>query len=224
MLLTQMPAHPDSPEPKRSIAFDQAIRTRMEELGLDEAGLADKYTRLLEIRPNERRSLIAKMLNGESEPRLKTVFNLLHPQVLNGELVIGWADSNRLKTVPNPEVLAQVIRERMSDVGFDPKESSAIYELTRQYCHLKSEGKPLNPSNHIKVIKQLIGKEPNSSLQTITTVVQALKGQVLLRWRKNIRQELPTVDAAYDLLENLPPKQSVVIEYQELGEEQEIQP
>ncbi|MBV8882933.1 MAG: hypothetical protein JO235_02885 [Chroococcidiopsidaceae cyanobacterium CP_BM_RX_35] len=43
MLLTEMPARPNAPEPKRAIAFDQALSSRMEELGLDEAGLVRRY-------------------------------------------------------------------------------------------------------------------------------------------------------------------------------------
>lgn len=222
MLLTEMPPSSNAPEQKKVIAFAQALRSRMDELGLDEAGLTNKYANFLKVSPDRRRNVLLRMLRGETEPRLKTVLNLLHPQVLNGELLIRWFDSNALQSVPTPRALAQVMQERMKDTGLNPAQPSAIYELTRRYCLLKLGSKPLNPSNHIKVIKQLISDEPNSRLQTIATVAMALSGQLLIRWRSKIRQQLQAPEAAYTLIENLPPEQPLVIEYQVLGKEQEI--
>lgn len=223
MLLTEMPARPNAPEPKRAIAFDQAIRARMEELGLGEAGLVIKYANLLKVKPELRRSLVIKTLKGETDPQLRTVFNLLHPKVLDGELFLRWTDSNDLELLPSPEILSQVIQQRMAEVGLNPVEPSAIYELTRRYCHLKSADKPLNPSNNIKVIKHLIADKPNSRLQTVATVAQALKGQLLTRWRKTIRQVLPAESkAAYAILEDLPAEETFIVEYQKMDEGQEI--
>jgi len=221
VLLTEMPVRPNAPEPKRAIAFDRAIRIRMEELGIDEAGLTNRYATLLKVHPDRRRNVVLRILRGEADPRLKTVFNLLDSRVLDGELLVRWTDSNSLRLISDSETLARALQERMREVGLNPNQPSAIYELTRRYCSLKSGNKPRNPVNYIKVVKQLIS-EPNSQVQTIATVVQALTGELLIRWKKTVRQQLQAPKAAYDFLENLPPEQTLVLEYQALGEEQGI--
>ncbi len=228
MLLTEMPARPDAPEPKRAIAFDQALRARMEELGLDEAGLVRRYADYqrsqgdLKAKAHTRRQSLLDLVNGKRDPNLKTVFSLLHPQVLDGELLIHWKGQDKPKAIPERGFLSQIVQERMREVGLEPSDPSAIYQLTRQYCDFKGGDKPINPSNNLGLTKKLIGPDPNARFQTVAIFVQILNGQILLSWRDKIRQTVEFPETAHSFIEGIPTNQSVVLEYQKMSEAQPI--
>ena len=228
MLLTEMPAHPDAPKPKRVIAFDQAIRARMEELGLDEAGLVRRYVDYqrsqgdLKAKPENRRTSLINILNGNREPNLKTVFGLLQSQVLDGELLIQWKGQDDPKTIVERASLPQIIQQRIREIGLGSDDSSAMYELTRRYCEFKSGDKAINPANHISVTREIIRPEPNSRLQTLAILVEVLNGQLLLSWRKKVRQAFEFSGNTSVLKKEFPTNRPVILEYQEMSEPQSL--
>ncbi len=211
-----------TPEPTQAIAFDQAIRDRLVELGMDEAELTYKYAGLLAVKAARRRSMLSEILKGNSDPRLKTVFSLLHPQVLDGELLIQWGNSSEFVAIAEREDLAQVIRQRMVELELNPEDSSDVYTLTRQYCILRASQENPNPANYVKVIKQMIGKDPNSRLGTVAVVAQALQGKLLLRWKQTIRQEVQSQKSVATFLQGITSENNVIIEYQNMGLAREI--
>jgi len=228
MLLTEMPARPDAPEPKRAIAFDQALRARIEELGLDEAGLVRRYVNYqrsqgdLKARSETRRKSLLELISGKRDPTLKTVFNLLDSQVLDGQLFVHWAGQDKPEIISERPLLAQIVQERMRKKGLEPKESRAIYEITRQYCDFKGKNRSLNPSNNLNLTRKLIGPNPNPRFQTVAIFVQILNGQLLLSWRRKIRQTFELPEAASTLIEDLPTNKVVVLEYQEMSKAEAI--
>lgn len=217
MLLFQVTRSSSSSQPV--IAFDQCLRKRMAELGFGEAELVDRYIAHRQAERNNKRSIPVKAVRGESDPTLATVLDLLHPEVLDGKLAVQWGNDEE-SVLPEPGALSAVLRNRMVDVGLDPAASRDLIEVTRRYLVIRYGEQGRDPWRSLNTIKQAIGDSPNPRLQTLIQIVQALGGQVLVRWQVTIRKQLP----AEDLPESLRGKSvvPVFVEYQEWSMPQEI--
>lgn len=211
MLLIEMPPSVSSSSPP-DILFDQLLRERLAELGIDEAELVRRYVAHLQVDANRRRSIPLRTLRGEAEPTFATVLALLHPDVLQGELLIQWG-SDELHVVSEAEALSSLLRERMVNLGLDPASASDQAEVTRRYLMVRYGDHRRNPWGYVKTIQQHLGEEPNPRLQTLIQVVQALGGQVLVRWQVTIRQPLPVEELPESLREK--PVAPVFLEYQD---------
>jgi len=210
VLLIEMPsASSSSPS---AIPFDQILRERLFELGIEEAELVRRYVTHLQVDANRRRSIPIRTLRGEVEPTLATALDLLHPAVLQGELLIQWGD-DELHVVSEAETLSTVLRERMVRLGLEPAAPSDQAEVTRRYLIVRYGDHNRAPWGYIKTIQQHLGEEPNPRLQTLIQVVQALGGQVLVRWQVTVRKQLPAEELPESLREK--PITPVFLEYQE---------
>jgi transcriptional regulator with XRE-family HTH domain len=91
------------------------IKTRMEELGLDLAGLNRRYCELRQRKgdaaatPNKRRGMLSRILKEESEPTLQTLQDLL--EVLGGELVIRWVKVEEVSLSPQGDTPTRNLEE-----------------------------------------------------------------------------------------------------------------
>lgn len=218
MLLIEMPPFTSSSSPP-AIPFDQILRERLDDLGIDEAELVRRYVAHLQVDANRRRSIPLRTLRGEAEPTFATVLALLHPTVLQGELLIQWG-GEELQVLSEAEALSSVLRERMVNLGLDPASASDQAEVTRRYLMVRYGDPKRDPWGHVKTIQQHLGDEPNPRLQTLIQVVQALGGQVLVRWQVTVRQPLPAEEFPESLREK--PVAPVFLEYQEWSAPQEI--
>lgn len=78
----------------------QPIKARMEQLGLDFAALNRRYCDIRQNKgdakatPNNRRGMLVRLLNEESEPTLQTFQDLI--EALDGELVIKWIQTEEI--------------------------------------------------------------------------------------------------------------------------------
>lgn len=74
-----------------------AIRQRMEELGIDLAALTRRYCDIRQAKgeasatPVNRRSMIAKAVMDDGNPKLETFLDIL--EALDGEILIQWKDT-----------------------------------------------------------------------------------------------------------------------------------
>lgn len=212
MLLIQVP-RPSSPKSQPVKTFDQCLRERMAQLGLEEAELVTRYTTNLQADRNSTRSIPIKALRGESDPTLATAFAILHSKVLNGELMLQWGKDDQL-VVPDPEAISSALKDRIIALGLDPGATSDLSEVARRYLVVRYGEQDRDRWRHVNTIHQMIGEHPNPRLQTFIQVVQALGGQVLLRWQVTVRKQLPA-EAATQVLQRNPVGQPVILEYQE---------
>lgn len=212
MLLTQVPCS-TNPKPQPAIAFDQCLRERMVQLGVEEGELVTRYTAHLQVERNSSRNIPIKAVRGESDPTLATVWDLLHSKVLDGELMIQWGRDDPF-AVAAPEVTSSTLQNRMIGLGLDPYSTSDKIELTQRYLLVRHGEQDHKPWNSIKTIEQALGESPNPRLQTFIQIVQALGGQVLIRWQVTVRKPLPADKVPPDLKE-ISGTKSVILEYQE---------
>lgn len=212
MLLAKVPRS-SSPNSQPAIAFDQCLRERMAQLGLEEAELVTCYTTHLQADRNSTRSIPIKALRGESDPTLATVIAMLHSEVLNGELMLQWGKDDGF-VVPDPEAISFALRERVIELGLDPAAARDLLEVTRRYLVVRYGDHDHKPWNHIKTIQQAIGDSPNPRVQTFIQIVQGLGGQVLIRWVDTVRRSLPADKIPPDLKE-ISGAKSVILEFQE---------
>jgi DNA-binding phage protein len=211
MLLIEMPSSASSSSPPPT-PFDQILRKRMAELGLGEAELVDRYIAHRQADRNSKRSIPVKAVRGESDPTLATVLDLLHEKVLDGKLAVQWGNDEEY-VLPDPGALSSVLRNRMVDFGLDPAAPRDLIEVTRRYLVIRYGEQDRNPWGSLNTVKQVIGDSPNPRLQTLIQVVQALGGQVLVRWQVTVRKQLPAEELPESLREK--PTTPVFLEYQE---------
>jgi hypothetical protein len=218
MLLIEMPpsANSSSPSP---IPFDRILRERLAELGIDEAELVDRYIAHRQAERNNKRSIPIKAVRGESDPSLATVLDLLHPEVLDGKLAVQWGNDEEY-VLPDPRALSSALRSRMVDVGLDPAAPRDLIEVTRRYLVIRYGEQGRDPWGSLNTVKQVIGDSPKPRLQTLIQVVQALGGQVLVRWQVTVRKQLPAEELPKSLRRR--PLAPVFLEYQEWSEPQTL--
>lgn len=212
MLLTQVPRS-TNPKPQPAISFDQCLRERMVQLGVEEGELVTRYTAHLQVERNSSRNIPIKAVRGESDPTLATVWDLLHSEVLDGELMIQWGKEDGF-VMPDPAAVSSALKERMIQLGLNPTAASDLGEVTRRYLVVRYGEQDRDRWRHVNTIQQVMGDSPNPRLQTFIQIVQGLGGQVLLRWQVTVRQPLPADKVPSDL-KKVTGAKSVIIEYQE---------
>lgn len=201
-----------SPNSQPAIGFDQCLRKRMAQLGLDEAELVDRYISHRQADRNSKRSIPIKAVRGESDPTLATVLDLLHPEVLDGKLTIQWGNDEEY-ALPDSGALSSILRDRMVGWGLDPAVPSDLIEVARRYLVIRYREQDRDPWGNLNTIKQAVGDSPNPRLQTLIQIVQGLGGHLLVCWQVTVRKQLPAEELPESLREK--PITPVFLEYQE---------
>lgn len=74
----------------------------------------------------------------------------------------------------------EILENRLTELGWSP------YKLAQEVTKLRSEeeGEEKKVSNFVSLVRNALNKPDNSSLKTIETLIKALDGEIIIRWKQ----------------------------------------
>lgn len=74
----------------------------------------------------------------------------------------------------------EILDERLKELGWSP------YRLAQEVSRIRSkdEEREFKPSNFVSSVRNALEKPNSSSIKTLETLVKALDGELVIRWRQ----------------------------------------
>lgn len=79
-----------------------------------------------------------------------------------------------------PLMKKEILEDRLQELGWSP------YKLAQLVSQLRSieEGKEKRVTSFVSSVRQAINNPDSSSLKTIETLIKALDGELIIRWKQ----------------------------------------
>lgn len=74
----------------------------------------------------------------------------------------------------------EILEERLKELGW------SAYKLAQEVSRLRSQeqGEEKKATSFVSSVRQALDKPDNSSLKTIETLIKALDGEIIIRWKE----------------------------------------